>query len=116
MIVSNPNMVLERSSDPTRINLASDMSLAPFAKDVKNGNPVYSLTGFGRGIGNDGLGLTIGEGIGWMGYLGFAAAGLAAYYLFFKTSTAKQRRQALAKARSEYTSKVAAIKAKYRRF
>ena len=114
MILPNQTMMLKRSNNPTRINVASSIALQPHAKNVQTGSPVYSLTGFGRGIGNDGLGLTIGEGIGWMGYLGFAAAGLAAYYLFFKSSAAKQRRQALAKAKSEYTSKVAAIKAKYR--
>jgi hypothetical protein len=111
MIINSPTMSLIRSNDPSRVNLKSNFSLSPLSKDVAHGDSTYSLSSNGL----NGLGLTVSD-IGMAGYLGFAVAGLAAYYLFFKSNAAQKRRAEMRVAKDQYKARVAAIKRSYSRF
>ena len=77
---------------------------------------VPAVPGFG-GVANDGLG-AITDYIpdlssGWIGY---GLAGAAILYFMFGSSHARERREALGKAREDYRARVGEIRAKYRRF
>lgn len=65
--------------------------------------------------GLNGLGFSVPNIAGNLGWVGYAAAAAALYLLFFKTPAAQRRRRELSEAKSEYQSRVRKIKSAYPR-
>lgn len=75
---------------------------------------VPAVPGLG-GVANDGLG-AFSDYVPDTGWIGYGLAGAAILYFLFGSSHARERREALGKARADYQERVRDIRAKYRRF